>query len=170
MLFNFIKNIYMKNILVLFLLFFTLAPVFSQETTKLLTAEISMVPKSFYGTWRVVSKRTETDSPAIFKDSGIDLWNLSRTYDVISLCNMFNGAKADITVSKADSNHVVFTKSGKYDKKILSDKVELYLDGDSFTGTDTLQLDTLVNGKIVKTERAKYSLKGEKIGGQVITE
>ena len=142
----------------------------AQEMTKLLKAEISMVPKSFYGTWRVLSKRVDTDAPSVFKENGLDLWNLSQTYDVITLCNMFNGAKADITVKSADTKHIIFTKTGRYDKKVLSDRVELELGDNSFTGTDTLELDTYVNGKIIKTETAVYRLKGEKIGGQVITE
>lgn len=160
----------MKKIFITFLILLFGTCVYSEEQTKLLTAEISMVPQSFYGTWRVVSKRIDTDAPSVFKESGIDVWNLSRTYDVITLYNMFNGAKADITVKHADSNHIVFIKKGKYDKKVLSDRVELNLKGDTFTGIDTLQLDTYVNGKIIKTETAQYSLNGEKIGGQAVIE
>lgn len=126
-----------------------------------------MVPKSFYGTWRVLSKRVDTTAPAIFRESGIDIWNLSKTYDVITLSNLFNGAKAEIVVKKVDQNNIVFTKEGKYDTKILSDRVELNLKGDTFTGLNTLQLDTYVNGKITKSETATYKLKGEKIAGQV---
>ncbi len=161
----------MKKIILLFLLLILLNTMtLAQETTKLLTAEISMVPQSFYGTWRVVSKRVETDSQSTFKQDGLDIWNLSRSYDVISLCNPFNGAKAEITVREADSGHVVFTKTGKYDKKVLSDRVELNIDGETFVGTDTIKLDTYSGGKIVKTETAKYSLKGEKISGGVNVE
>jgi len=154
--------------LILFIMFSILSV--NAEETKLLTAQISMVPKSFYGTWRVLSKRVETDSPSVFKTDGLDVWNLSHTYNVITLCNPFNGAKAEITVKKADNNYIVFTKTGKYDTKILSDKVELNLEGDKFTGINTLQLDTYSNGKLIKSETAKYSLKGEKIGGGVIVE
>lgn len=152
-----------KLLIILFTLIFGLS-----ADAELLKAEISMVPQSFYGTWRVVSKLIDTDSPSTFKDKGLDLWNLSRTYDVITLCNPFNGAKSDITVKNANKNHIIFTKTGKYDKKVLSDRVELSLNGDNFTGVDILQLDTYVNGKIVKSETAKYDLKGEKIGGGVI--
>ena len=154
------------TVLILFIIFSILSV--CAEETKLLTAQISMVPQSFYGTWRVLSKRIETDSPSVFKTEGLDVWNLSHTYDVITLCNPFNGAKAEITVSRADNNYIIFTKTGKYDTKILSDRVELNLEGDKFTGINTLQLDTYSQGKLVKSESAKYSLKGEKIGGGVV--
>ena len=92
------------------------------------------------------------------------------SYNVIKLCNPFNGAKAEITIDRVESNKVVFSKTGKYDNKILSDTVEILLDGDSFTGFDTLKLDTYLNGKIIKSDTARYSLKGEKIAGESILE
>ena len=51
--------------------------------------------------------------------------------------------------------------------KNLTDVVEIKLSEDTFAGTDTIKLDTYsdVNGKIIKTETAKYSVKGEKIAG-----
>lgn len=158
----------MRNFLIILFMFFSICSVpLYAEQVPLLKGEVSVVPNSFFGSWRVVSKRIETDSPSKFKENGIDLWNLSRTNNVITLCNPFNGAKAEITVKRADSKYVEFTKSGKYDKKILNDKVELYIEGDTFQGFDSLILETYVNGKLTKVETAKYSLKGEKISGQI---
>lgn len=139
----------------------------AEQGVTLLKGEVVAVPESFFGTWRVISKRIETDSPTKFKQSNLDLWNLSRTNDVITLCNPFNGAKADVVVKRVEPKYIEFTKSGKYDKKILNDKVELNLDGEKFTGYDTLVLETYVDGKIVKRETAKYFLKGEKIAGEL---
>ncbi len=133
----------------------------------LLVGEVSMVPKTFYGTWRVVSERVETNSPATFQKKGLDLWNLSRFDDVITLCNLFNGAKAEIIIKNADSKHVIFTKHSNYRQKTLDDTVEITIEGENFSGVNTLELNTLVDGKITKTETAKYKLKGEKIAGQV---
>ncbi len=109
----------------------------------------------------------ETDSPFIFKEKNIDLWNLSRLGDVITLSNPFNGAKADITVDSVSEGRIVFTKTSKYGSKILTDTVNIKLSGDKFEGTDIIKLETYsdVNGKIMKTETAKYSIKGEKIAG-----
>ena len=132
------------------------------------TGSVTAVPDSFFGTWRVVSKLVDTDS-VIFKENNLDLWNLSRLGDVITLCNPFNGAEANITVNSVNGSYIVFRKTGKYSGKDLTDVVEIKLNGDSFSGTDTLKLDTYsdVTGKIIKTETAKYSIKGEKISGEV---
>ena len=160
----------MKKVFTVFLMLFLLFGGISlAEETKLLTAEISMVPDNFYGTWRVVSHKTNSNS-GIFKDKSIDVWNLSRTGDVITLCNLFNGARAQITVSEADTRHVVFTKNGKQKDKELVDTVEISISGDSFEGVDKIMVKTYVNGKIVKTESAKYHITGEKIGGGSIVE
>ena len=139
------------------------------EETKLLTAEISMVPNTFYGTWRVVSHKTESNSE-LFKEKSLDIWNLSRTGDVITLYNLFNGAKAQITVKEADTRHVVFTKNSKQKDKELIDRVEISINGDTFEGIDKIMIKTYVNGKIEKTESAKYHITGEKIGGGSIIE
>lgn len=135
---------------------------------EILTGGVTAVPESFFGTWRVVSTLVDTDS-VIFKENNLDLWNLSRLGDVITLCNPFNGAEANITVDKVNGSYIVFKKTGKYSGKDLTDVVEIKLNGDTFSGTDTLKLDTYsdVTGKIIKTETAKYSIKGEKISGNV---
>ena len=135
---------------------------------EVLTGSVTAVPNSFFGTWRVVSKLVDTDS-VIFKENNLDLWNLSRLGDVITLCNPFNGAEANITVNSVNGSYIVFRKTGKYSGKDLTDVVEIKLNGDTFSGTDTLKLDTYsdVTGKIIKTETAKYSIKGEKISGEV---
>lgn len=140
---------------------------FAEEKQTVLTGSVSMVPYTFYGTWRVKSSLNDTDSPYIFKKSGIDIWNLSRVNDVIILSNPFSGARAEIKIDKADNDVVVFKKTGKYGTKLLTDIVEIKLKGDSFTGVDKIQLDTFVSGKIMKTEKAIYNLNGEKIVGDV---
>ena len=161
----------MKKIFGLFfvLFIFFISSIATAEETKLLTAGISIVPKSFYGTWRVVSKRTNTNSE-IFKEKSLDLWNLSRTGDVITLCNIFNGAKAQITINQADAKHIVFTKQSRQKDKELSDTVEINISGDYFEGIDKIEIKTYVDGKIVKSESAGYKIIGEKIGGGNITE
>ncbi len=157
----------MKKLFVLFfLLFFGVCNTMAQQPT-LLTGSVTMVPKSFYGTWRVTSQRVDKNSD-IFKEKSLDMWNLSCTGNVITLYNMFNGAKAEINVEDSDQRHVIFTKNGNYGKKKLTDKADIYIDGDYFEGYDYIKIDTYVGGKIVKTESAKYKIKGEKIGGGIV--
>ncbi len=155
-----------KNLIILLFLIIGIFGI-NKLSAQVLTGSVSAVPQSFYGTWRVSSKLVDTDSPLIFKENNVDLWNLSRLGDVITLSNPFNGAKADITIDSVSEGTVIFTKSGKYGNKNLTDVVEIKLSEDTFAGTDTIKLDTYsdVNGKIIKTETAKYSVKGEKIAG-----
>lgn len=138
------------------------------SSPKLLTGSVVKVPKSFFGLWRVSSKLIETDSPVIFQENNIDLWNLSRVDNVITLSNPFNGANATVTVDSIDNKYIVFTKTGKYGNKILTDTVKINLSEETFEGVDLIKLETYsdVSDKIVKTETAKYSVKGEKIAGK----
>ena len=155
----------MKNILGFFLFLFIVfnGIVYAQPT--ILHGSVEKVPETFFGTWRVVSVRIDTDAPLIFKEKGVDLWNLSQVDNVIKLSNPFSGAVAEIQVEDASVNSVTFTKVGKYDAKILTDKVKITIYDDTFVGTDELTLDTLsdVDGTIRKTETAKYTIKGERI-------
>lgn len=164
----------MKNIICIYILasfiissYFCFGVVSAQEP-KVLTGYVEMVPQSFFGTWRVASKRVDTDNPAYFKEKSIDLWNLSKSFNVITLCNPFNGAKAEIKLDRVGTNYIVFTKTGNYDNKVLTDTVEIMLERDSFSGFNTIKLDTYSNNKIIKSDTAKYSLRGEKIAGDAI--
>lgn len=155
-----------KFILLFFITVICCSASFAHNETTVLSGEVTMIPRTFYGTWRVVSSKIDSDSN-IFKEKSLDIWNLSRTGNVISLCNPFNGAKAEITIERVEANDIVFTKTGNYGKKILTDKVELSIDNDSFTGTNTIKLDTYSDGKLIKTETATYKIRGEKIAGGV---
>ena len=155
-----------KFILLFFISVICCSASFAHNETTVLSGEVTMIPKTFYGTWRVVSSKIDSDSN-IFKEKSLDIWNLSRTGNVISLCNPFNGAKAEITIERVGANDIVFIKTGNYGKKILTDKVELSIANDSFTGINTIKLDTYSDGKLIKTETATYKIKGEKIAGGV---
>ena len=157
-----------KIFIILFLIFLACKNFACAQQPTLLTGSVSMVPMSFYGTWRVNSELIDKNSH-IFKEKSLDIWNLSRTGDVITLYNMFNGAKAQINVEDSDNKHIIFTKYGKYGKKKLTDRADIYIEGDYFEGYDYIKIETYVGGKIVKTESAKYKIKGEKIGGGIIT-
>ena len=52
---------------------------------------VEQVPKGLIGTWRVSASLAEANSSS-FKNSSLDIWNLSRTADVIKLENPFSGA------------------------------------------------------------------------------
>ncbi len=156
----------------IFLLLFLFFSVFvgNPVLAVLLKGHVEEVPPAFYGTWRVVSKRIDTNSPVTFKEKGLDLWNLSMENNVIYLSNTFSGASAKILLEEVKGSTVTFSKSGRYDNKILTDKVTISINGDKFTGENTLQLDTVsdVDGSVRKTETAKYFITGDKIAGDSV--
>ncbi len=158
--------------LVVFSLICITEKAFAAETYTL-KAGVSMVdrvPNSFYGTWRVSSVRTSTNSEQMFKEKTVDLWNLSRSGNVITLENPFSGARASIVVDEASGKSIKFKKNGFYDSKKATDIVQLQLSGDSFSGTNVLILDTVsdIDQHVMKSERATYRLTGEKISGSAI--
>jgi len=158
------------------LLLFTLcsllfaSAVFATDNVLRAGVSIEKVPKDLFGTWRVSSKLTSTNADELFKEKSIDLWNLSRAGDVITLDNPFSGANASIVINTVDGRAVKFKRTGDYDNKKLTDTVQLILGKDSFKGVNTLKLDTIseVDGHVMKTEWATYSLLGEKISGETI--
>lgn len=128
------------------------------------------VPENFFGIWRVTSKIIETDAPAKFKNSGVDLWNIFEANGVIKLSNPFSGAQAQISIDDAKADKIIFTKTGDYGNKILTDRVEIYINQDQFTGIDYIELQTKsdIDKNVIKTETATYKIKGERIAGQEI--
>lgn len=145
---------------------------YAAEQTYTLKTGISIdkVPKEFYGSWRVTSKVLTSTGDGIFKGSCIDLWNLSRVGNVITLDNPFSGAHASISVDEVNGKIIRFSKVGDFDGNKLTDTVEITLGKESFTGTNYLKLDTIsADGHVIKTDKATYKLVGEKISGASIS-
>lgn len=150
------------------ILHFTSLNAFAQQTVLKAGVSIDKIPKEFYGTWRVTSKLLTSNNDVIFKDSSIDLWNLSRVNNVITLENPFSGAKASISVDEINGKQIKFKKIGDYEKgKKLTDIVELTLGKETFTGINKLKLDTIsdIDSHVMKSDIATYKLSGEKISG-----
>lgn len=144
----------------------------SAQTLKAGVVKIDMVPNSFYGTWRVSAKIDKQSGNIYFKPVTVDIWNLSRSGDVINLNNPFTGASASVKLDYVEGNIIRFTKTGEYDgNKKLTDTVDLKLDGNTFTGVNYITLETfsIHDNSLIKKDSAIYLLKGEKISGTSIT-
>ena len=162
-----------KKIISFFIIFsLSIATAIAAEsyTLKSGISVLDNIPKEFYGTWRVTSQLASTNSEGTFKEKNVDLWNLSRAGDVITLENPFSGAKASITVDEASDKLIKFKKSGNYDSKRLTDIVQLSLGKETFSGTNNLILETVsdIDQTVLKSQRATYTLTGEKISGSSI--
>ena len=131
---------------------------------------IDSVPKGFFGSWQVDAQLDKTTNYSTFKPQSRDLWNLSRNGNVLTLENPFTKAHAQVELKHTEGNVIVFTKTSSFDNKILNDTVTIRLNGDTFGGYNSLELQTvsLHDGHIIKTERATYTLKGKKLAGSSI--
>ena len=82
-----------------------------------------------------------------------------------------SGADAEISVKTVEGNLVIFTKKTAYDKnKILTDTVNIRLEGNKFSGINELKLEqfSLIDKHLMKTETAVYKINGEKLSGESI--
>ncbi len=158
----------MKKFLLIFIVLL-IGSIGFTEPLKAGISKIDMLPDDFFGSWRVVAKIDKQSGSTNFKPNMIDLWNLSRKGDVINLNNPFTGASASVKLDYVEGNIIRFTKIGDNDNKKLTDTVDLKLNGDTFTGINTLKLETFstYDNSLIKTDTALYILKGEKISGAV---
>ena len=159
-----------KIFLLFFILFFTLE---TQGAVLESGISIEYIPKALFGSWRVVAHLDKTNAPQLFKPQSLDFWNLSRVGDVIELDNPMTGANAEIRVETVEGNIIVFSKRLPYDgNKVLTDTVTLRLDGNSFSGINSLILESfsLIDNHLIKTQTATYHIKGEKIAGENVLE
>ena len=157
----------MKKILFLLICLLFLGVPAIAETFEAGVSKIDMVPDDFFGSWRVVAKIDKQSGSVYFKPNTVDLWNLSKHGNVINLNNPFTGASGSVTLEHVEGNIIRFTQVGDYDNKKLTDTVDLKLNGDTFTGINSLKLETYstYDNSLLKTDTALYILKGEKISG-----
>lgn len=131
---------------------------------------VESVPNAFFGSWQVTAQLEKTSNYSVFKPRSVDLWNLSRLGNVITLENPFTKAKADITLNQVEGNVIVFSKTSSYDNKVLKDTVTIRLNGNTFEGYNDIIFETrsLYDGHVLKSDKAKYLIKGSKISGMSV--
>ena len=160
----------MKRIFFTILMLLISSAVFAEDLILSTGVSINEIPKAFFGSWRVTAKLVDTNSYGTFKPQSADLWNLSRVGDKITLSNPFSGANAEISVKTVEGNLVVCSKRAPYENKVLTDTGTIRLSGNSFSGINYLTLESysLVDNHLMKTEHAKYTIKGEKFSGESV--
>ena len=160
----------LKRVFILLFVMICTIPVFADNITLKAGVSVNDIPKAFFGSWRVIAKLEDTNSYGTFKPQSIDFWTLSRVGDKVTLSNPFTGANADVSLKTVEGNLIVFSKKAPYDNKILTDTITLRLSDNNFSGVNTLSLESysLVDNHLMKTETARYIIKGEKISGESI--
>lgn len=162
----------MKRIFVLIVVILLSAFVYKVSAETVLKSGVSLekLPNAIFGTWQVNAQLDRTSNYSVFKVQTKDVWNLSRSGNVITLENPFTKAKAVVKVNQIEGNVVVFSRGSTCDNRVLKDTVTIRIEGDKFAGYDDLVYETLSlhDGHVMKRDTAKYILKGTKISGMSI--
>lgn len=162
----------MKRIFILIAVILLSAFVYKVSAETVLKSGVSLekLPNAIFGTWQVNAQLDKTSNYSVFKVQTKDVWNLSRSGNVITLENPFTKAKAVVKVNQIEGNVVVFSRGSTCDNRVLKDTVTIRIEGDKFAGYDDLVYETLSlhDGHVMKRDTAKYLLKGTKISGMSI--
>ena len=163
-------KIFKRALIILLFTFFSVTNVFAEEFTLKAGVSVNDIPKAFFGSWRVIAKLEDSNSYGTFNPQSIDFWTLSRVGDKVTLSNPFTGANAEVSLKTVEGNLIVFSKKAPYDNKMLTDTITLRLSDNNFSGINTLSLESysLVDNHLMKTETARYVIKGEKISGESV--
>ena len=158
----------MRKFFVIFILFVFVLFFPQKIHSKVLNGGISvtdMVPAGFFGAWKVVAVQVSTTNSEMFAPYSVEMWNLFKTGDVITLENPVSGASASITVKDATENTFTFQRITGDSSEKVTETATLTLNGDNFYGYDTMSVKYYKNGKLLKEEYVKYKLKAAKISG-----
>ena len=164
----------MKKFFVIFLIFVSVILSSSFCMAMTITGGISAtdrVPIGFFGSWKVMAVRVQTTNQNMFAPYSVEIRNLSKQNDVITLTNPISGATASITIKDATTDTFVFQRvTGEDGNETVTETAKLTLTGESFTGFDTMVVRYYKNGAITKTENVEYKLKAYKISGKAIND
>ena len=158
----------MKKFLILiinvFLLLTLLSPLNGESMT--ISGGVSMtdiVPDGFFGNWKVLAYRVHTTNENMFAPYSVELWNISKNNNVITLTNPISGASASITVQNATEKSFTFQRVTGDKNETVTETANLNLNGSNFTGIDTMVVKYYKNGLMIKSEKVEYKLKAYKI-------
>ena len=138
------------------------------EAQEPLQASISIedrLPPEFFGTWKVVSVQTYCSNPLLNTPFSVDIWNLSRVKNVITLNNPQTGAIASVKINEVQKNTVKFTRTSSSDTEIVTETPTITINGENFVGTDKIVIENYKLGKHVSTDVWTFTVKAKKISG-----
>lgn len=137
-------------------------------------AVYDVIPKGFFGTWKVFSKMESSNNPSMFNKISVDIWNLSGAGNVLVLENAITGAKSSIQIESNkgsyDGKTLKFQRikeevSGNI-KYIQKESPEFVLDGNTFKGFDTFIVEKYKENKLISKDVVKYVVIGKKVSGE----
>ena len=132
-------------------------------------SQVQELPVGMYGMWQVKGTLLETNNYDKFIQNSSDIWVLRKDGEFVTLINPQNGANATITVTEVVDNTATFTRGVKSGNMREAETVTVTLsgNGDTFSGTDIIMSQTVINGVQI-SDVARYRVNGVKISGQTI--
>lgn len=135
---------------------------------EVLQASVSMedrLPPEFFGSWKVVSVQTSCSNPMLSAPFSIDIWNLSRVKNVITLNNPQTGAIASVKINEVNKNTVTFTRTSTSETEFVTETPTITINGENFVGTDKIVIKNYKYGHHVSTDTWTFTVKAKKISG-----
>lgn len=159
----------MKRIFLILCISFCFALYADAEVLKA-SISASEVSEGFMGTWHVTSKLVESTNAARFNPLSVDIWNLSRNGDTLTLENPVSGARSAINITEAKDKTLRFSRTAYDDGVVTVETPTLKLNGNIFFGEDILTIEQYEGTKLIKKDVVKYKLVGQKIAGENVLE
>ena len=154
---------------ILFLLSLTLLfAQFQAFAQRPLEASISLVdklPPEFFGTWHVISIQKYCSNPLLNTPYSVDIWNISRLGDVITLTNPQTGAIASVKIDEVNGNSIKFTRTANSNEEFVVETPNITINGENFVGTDKIVIENYKFGEHASTDVWVFNVKAKKISG-----
>ena len=156
----------MKNLLLLFLTLFVSAQIsFAQKPLEASVSLIDRLPPEFFGTWHVVSTQKYCSNPFLSTPFSVDIWNISRLGNVITLTNPQTGALASVKIDEVNGNSIKFTRIANSNDEHVIETPNITIYGENFVGTDKIVIENYKFGEHASTDVWLFNVKAKKISG-----
>ena len=126
---------------------------------------IDKMPPVIYGQWAIHSTLLEAKNPDDYKSTTSDIWIFTRSGDYLTLTNPVTEATATISVDEVVNNRARFSRTSTNSRKHERETVQITIDDERFSGTDTFVIEKYQKGKLISQDVVKYKLRGTKVSG-----
>lgn len=126
---------------------------------------VDKMPVAIYGQWAIRSTLLEAQHRDEYKETTSDMWIFSKWAGYLTLTNPVTEATATINVDEVVNNRAKFSRTSTTPRKHERETVQISIENERFSGTDTFVIEKYKNGKLISQDVVKYKLQGTKVSG-----
>lgn len=126
---------------------------------------IDKMPPAIYGQWAIRSTLLQAKYPDDYKSTTSDVWVFTRWNDYLTLTNPVTEATATISIDEVVNNRARFSRTSTSPRKHERETVQITIDSERFSGTDTFVIEKYKDGKLISQDVVKYKVQGTKVSG-----